>query len=143
MRKKSLAVAGVTALVSVGMTTAAFGESNIISIKKFAHLSASHRIVFVGARVVCSPDTTSADLSVTLTEVTHGNVQSNTGEVANLNSFECSGNTETVLIPVRRPSGGFNWVRGKARASDLYFTTDDPSGTFTDHASGRTVTVVK
>ena len=132
--------AGVAALATVALTAgAANADNSIIKIGKYGELSASHKIAWVKTKVICSEDTTSAALSVTLTQVTHGSVQTNTGLVAALNAFECSGEEEVIYVPVRRPTGGYKWVMGAARASNFQFVTQDPSGTFTDTAKGRTI----
>lgn len=132
--------AGVAALATVALTaTSASADNSIIKIGKYGELSASHKIAWIKTKVTCSEDTTSALLSATLTQVTHGSVQTNTGTVASLNAFECSGDEEVIYVPVRRPTGGFAWVKGAARASNFQFVTQDPSGTFTDVAKGRTI----
>ena len=132
--------AGVAALATVALTaTSASADNSIIKIGKYGELSASHKIAWIKTKVTCSEDTTSAQLTATLTQVTHGSVQSNTGQVTSLNAFECSGEEEVIYVPVRRPTGGFAWVKGAARASNFTFTTADPSGTFTDTAKGRTI----
>lgn len=132
--------AGVATLATIALTaTSASADNSIVKIKKYGELSASHKIAWVGVKVTCSEDTTSAQLTATLTQVTHGSVQSNTGQVTSINAFECTGEEELVYVPVRRPTGGFAWVKGAARASNVSFITQDPSGTFTDTAKGRTI----
>jgi hypothetical protein len=129
------------ATLTIGLAGAASAESNLVHIGKKADRSASHVRVFVRVRVECSPDTTDATLTGTLTQVTNGGTQSNTGTVVGVSSFECTGAEERVLLPVRRPTGGFNWRHGDARVSDVCFTTTDPTGTYSDQLSGRTITV--
>lgn len=132
--------AGVATIATIALTaTSASADNSIVKIKKYGELSASHRIAWIGVKVTCSEDTTSAQLTATLTQVTHGSVQSNTGQVTSINAFECTGEEELVYVPVRRPTGGFAWVKGAARASNVSFITQDPSGTFTDTAKGRTI----
>ena len=114
--------------------------STIIKIGHFGELSKSHRLAFIKIKVTCSPDVTDARLEGTLAQVTAGNAQVNTGVVAAYNAFECRGRGEWVWLPVRRPTGGFNWVKGRARVFDVVFATEDPANGWTyDHASGRTV----
>jgi hypothetical protein len=138
--KMTIAAVGAAA---IGLVTAipANADNAIIAIGKNATRSATSKIVYVRATVTCSEDTTDAYLSGTVTQVTHGSVQSATGYVAGINAFECSGEEETVWLPVRRPTGGYKWVAGSARVSNLSFTTTDPTGSWTDTAKGRTVTV--
>lgn len=129
------------ATLTIGLAGAASAESNLVHIGKKADRSASHLRVFVRVRVECSEDTTSATLSGALTQVTSGGTQTNYGAVSGLNSFECTGEEERVLLPIRRPPGGFDWRSGDARVSDVCFTTEDSSGTFEDRLSGRTIWV--
>ncbi len=114
--------------------------STIIKIGKYGMLSKSHNIAWIKVKVTCSPDVTDARLEGTLAQVTKGNAQENTGVLAAYNAFECSGNPEWVYLPVRRPTGGFHWVKGRARVFDFTFATEDPGNGWTyDRASGRTV----
>ena len=132
--------AGVAALATVALTAGSAAADNaIVKIGKYGELSSTHKIAWVKTKIICSEDTTSAAMQVTLTQVTHGSVQTATGTVAALNAFECSGEEEVLYVPVRRPTGGYKWVKGAARASNLIFVTQDPSGTFTDTAKGRTI----
>lgn len=133
----------VAATLTIGLAGAASAESNLVHIGKKAVRSDSHLRVFVRVRVECSPDTTDAYLSGDLTQVTAGGTQSNTGTVASMSAFECTGEEERVLLPVRRPTGGFNWRVGDARVSNVCFTTTDPTGTYSDQLSGRTISVVR
>lgn len=137
------ALAGVASLGAVAaFALPAQASSTVDQINKGATRSASHRIVYVKATVTCSEDTTSAALSVTVSQVTSGGLQVATGTVASLGAFECSGEEEVVMVPVRRPTGGFAWVKGSARASFLTFITDDPNpGINIDVAKGRTINV--
>jgi hypothetical protein len=129
-----------TGLVLVGAGVA-HADNTAISIGKNATRSASHRIVFVKTTVTCSEDTTDAALQVSVTQTTPGGTQTGTGTVVSLGAFECSGDEEIVMVPVRRPTGGFAWQAGAARASNLTFVTQDPSGVFTSTLSGRTINV--
>ncbi|NYD42494.1 hypothetical protein [Nocardioides panaciterrulae] len=114
--------------------------STIIKIAKHGLLSKSRNIAWIKVKVTCSPDVTDARLEGTLAQVTHGNAQENTGVLAAYNAFECNGNEEWVYLPVRRPTGGFHWVKGAARVFDFVFATEDPANGWTyDHASGRTI----
>jgi hypothetical protein len=114
--------------------------STIIKIGKYGQLSKTHNIAWIKVKVTCSPDVTDAVLEGTLFQVTHGNAQFNTGTLAAFNAFECNGREEWVWLPIRRPTGGFAWVKGAARVYDLDFATEDPENGWThDHASGRTV----
>jgi hypothetical protein len=132
--------AGVATLATVAATAGtATADSTIIKIGKNGDLSASHKIAWVRAKVTCSEDTTDALLKARLAQVTVGGFQSAWGLVASIGAFECSGDEETVYVPVRRPTGGFKWEKGRARVSDLVFATRDPSDEFWDHASGRTI----
>lgn len=140
MRKSVQLVAAATSIASLGlMTLPAQADNAIIQIKKRAYMSSSAKLAYVQAKVTCSEDTTSAALSVTLTQTTVGGTQTATGSVTSIGAFECDGSEETVWIPVRRPTGGFKWEKGAARASNYQFVTADPSGTYTDTAKGRTV----
>lgn len=127
--------------LTVALAGPASAQSNLIHIGKKADRSASHLRVFVRVRVECSPDTTDATLSGTLTQVTAGGTQTNSGTIVGVSSFECTGGEERVLLPVRRPVGGFAWRHGTARVSDVCFTTTDPTGTYEDRLSGRTILV--
>jgi len=119
---------------------AASAESTLIKVGKYGALSSTHNIAWIKLKVTCSPDTTFAAADLDLTQVTHGTVQTTYDASVTLsNSVECSGDEEVVFIPVRRPTGGFKWVKGAARVSDVNFYTSDPSGDFSDHLSGRTV----
>jgi len=132
-----ISVAGVAA-----MAIPAHADSTIIQVNKTDTRSATHRIVNVGVWVTCSDDTTSASLSATVTQVTAGGTQTASGALISLGAFECTGDEELVFVPVRRPTGGFNWVAGSARVSNVVFVTDDPNpGVNIDIAKGRTVTV--
>lgn len=132
--------AGVAALAMVALTAgAASAESTLIKIGKYGELSSTHNIAYIKLRVTCSPDTTSAEADLYLTQVTHGTVQTQEAAVSFYNSVECSGNEEWVWIPVRRPTGGYKWVKGAARVSDVNIVTEDPSGDFYSHLDGRTV----
>lgn len=116
--------------------------STIIKIGKHGQLSRTHNIAWIKIKVTCSPDVEDAFLKGTLAQVTHGNAQFNTATVAAFNAFECNGREEWVWLPVRRPTGGFAWVRGHARVFDVVFATEDPGNGWTyDHISGRTVTL--
>lgn len=131
----------VAATLTIGLAGAASAQSNLVSVGKYANRSASHVRVFVRVWVTCSPDTTSATLTGTLTQVTSGGTQTNTGTRIGIDTFECNGEEERVRLAVRRPTGGFLWRAGAARVSDVCFTTEDPSGTYEDRLSGRTITV--
>jgi hypothetical protein len=132
--------AGVATLACVAATAGtATASSTIIKVGKHGELSASHKIAWVRAKVVCTEDTTSAILSARLTQVTVGGFQSARGTVASLGAFECAGNEEVVYVPVRRPTGGFKWEKGTARVSRLVFATEDPTGDFWDIIKGRTI----
>lgn len=129
------------AALTLGLAGAASAQSNLVHIGKHADRSSSHLRVFVRVRVTCSQDTTSAFLSGELTQVTNGGTQTNNGFVAGVNSFECNGSEERVLLPIRIPTGGYNWRAGAARVSNVCFTTEDPSGSYSDTLSGRTIIV--
>jgi hypothetical protein len=136
------ALAAVATMGAVaGFAVPAQAANDLILVQRVAHLSPTHSRVFVGVRVECGPDTDSAVLSATLTEVTHGSVQTATGTVANIGSFECSGLTETVIVPIRRPYGGYNWDAGAARVSHVTFVTHDLTGFSFSALGGRTVIV--
>ncbi|WP_341229770.1 hypothetical protein [Nocardioides salarius] len=140
MRKTIQLLAAATSIASLGlMTVPANADNAIIQINKKGDRSASAKIAYVAVWVTCSEDTTSAELVATLTQVTSGGTQTATASVTSLSAFECSGEEELFLMPVRRPTGGFKWVKGKARVTDFHFTTADPSGVYTDTAKGRTV----
>lgn len=145
MKKLLTPVLAILAAVvmTIGLAGSASAQSNLVHIGKKANRSASHLRVFVRVRVECSPDTTDATLTGELTQVTAGGTQSNTGTVVGVSSFECTGSEERVLLPVRRPTGGFDWRRGAARVSNVCFTTTDPTGTYSDRLSGRTITVLR
>ncbi|MGZ4472396.1 MAG: hypothetical protein ACXVXM_10575 [Nocardioidaceae bacterium] len=143
MRKSSAAVAAAALAASFGVASAAqAADTTIIRLGATGNLSATHNIVRVHARVTCSPDTTDAHLSGTLTEVTHGNVQKASAAADVYNGVECTGDPEWVTLAIRRPTGGFKWDRGPARLSDVTFSTTDPSGSDQDFAKGRTIKVV-
>ncbi|ANH36779.1 hypothetical protein I601_0326 [Nocardioides dokdonensis FR1436] len=143
MRKSIQLIAAATSVASLGLITmpAAHADNAIISIKKKGELSSSNKIAWVKAKVTCSEDTTSGELQATLTQVTRGGTQTSTGYIYAYSAFECTGDEEKVYIPVRRPTGGFKWVKGQARVTNVTFTSYDPSGSFTDTAKGRTVTL--
>jgi len=135
--------AGVAALAMVALSAgAASAESTLIKVGKYGALSASHNVAFIKLKLTCSPDTTYAEADLTLTQVTHGTVQTQDAMVTLTNALECSGNEEVVFIPVRRKTGGFAWVKGAARVSDVNFNTEDPGDDNANnhsHLSGRTV----
>lgn len=140
MRKSVQLLAAATTMA--GLTLSALpaqADSTIVTIKKKGHLSSSHKIATVKAKVTCSEDTTSARLTATLAQVTVGGAQTQTAQITALNAFECNGEEETVYLHMRRPTGGFKWEKGKARVIDFEFITQDPSGTYTDTHRGRTV----
>jgi hypothetical protein len=145
MKRVSSIILSILAAVAltIGLSGAASAQSNLVHIGKRAHRSDSHLRVFVRVRVTCSEDTTSASLSGDLSQVTIGGTQYNTGSISGMNSFECTGDEERVLLPIRIPTGGYRWSVGSARVSNICFVTEDPSGTYVDQLSGRTVTVVR
>lgn len=141
MRKSVQLLAAATTMAGLTLSAmpAAQADSTIVKIKKRGHLSDSYKIAYVKGTVTCSEDTTSARLTATLTQVTVGGTQTQTAQVTHINAFECDGEEETVWLAMRRPTGGFKWEKGKARVTDFVFETQDPSGTYSDSASGRTV----
>lgn len=141
MKKRWAAVLTVPVL-SLALAASAMADNTAVSIQKYASRNATHRIVYVKATVVCSEDTTSAALSVTVQQTNPaGNTQQATGSVLSVGAFDCSGDEETIMIPVHRPTGGFAWRTGPAAARNLVFITQDPSGTFVSTLKGRTITV--
>jgi len=125
-----------------GGSTYTSNGSTIIKIGKYGTLSRTHNLAWVNVKVTCSPDVSDASLTATLAQVTNGNAQVSTGTVAAFNAFECNGREEWVSVPIRRPLGGFKWVKGKARVFDVCFATYDPGNGWTnDFASGRTITL--
>ncbi len=141
MRKsvQLLAAATTFAGLTVSAMPAAQADSTIVTIKKKGHLSNTHKIAWVKAKVTCSEDTTSARLTATLQQVTVGGAQQQTAQITGVNAFECSGEEETVYLSMRRPTGGFKWEKGKARVVDFVFETADPSGNYRDVHRGRTI----
>ncbi|MBM7509194.1 putative salt-induced outer membrane protein YdiY [Nocardioides salarius] len=140
MRKSVQLLAAATTMA--GLTLSALpaqADSTIIQINKKGSISSSGKIAYVAVWVTCSEDTTSAELTATLTQVTTGGTQTATARVASLSAFECTGEEEKFYLPVRRPTGGYKWSEGKARVTDFHFTTADPSGVYSDTAKGRTV----
>jgi hypothetical protein len=142
MVKKSLVVAAATAALTVGTVGAAFADNTAVQIEKNAARSATHKIMNVKALVVCSPDTTSAFVSAQVSQTNPaGDTQTAYGAVANLNSIECTGEEQDVTIPIRIPTGGFNWRAGEAAVRHVVFKTTDPSGTYFAFLKARTVKV--
>ena len=135
--------AGVATLATIALTAgaaSAASTSDIIKIGKYGELSASHKIAWVKVKVICTEDTVSAEASASLSQVTHGSLQSNTGTVSADNAFECSGDEEVVYIPVRRPTNGFKWVKGAARVNYVTFETWGPDGANEfNELGGRTI----
>ena len=142
MLRKFLAVIAATTALVMATATFASADNTAVAIQKIATRSASHKIVFIRALVVCSPDTTSAKLSAQVQQVNPaGDVQTARGSVSLYNSFECTGEEENVRIPVRMPTGGYLWHKGAAAVRNVCFTTEDPSGEFTAFLKARTVYV--
>jgi hypothetical protein len=146
MLRKSLATGLVAVASSAGLITAttvtAHADNTAVSIEKTATRSASGLIMNVKATVVCSPDTTSAFVSATVSQTnTAGGTQTATSKVVSLGAIECSGNEELITIPVRRPTGGYNWQKGTAAVKNVVFRTWDPSGSYVAFLKARTVTV--
>lgn len=144
MRKSIQLLVAATTIAGLGVTTmpAASADSTIITVKKRGNLSDSHKIAYVKVKVTCSEDTASAQLTATLAQVTVGGAQTQTAQVTSINAFECDGTEETKWLSMRRPSGGFNWEKGKARVIDFTFTTQDVAGTtYSDTHRGRTITL--
>lgn len=141
MRKSVQLLAAATTFAGLTLSAmpAAQADSTIVTIKKRGHLSDSHKIAWVKAKVTCSEDTTSARLTATLQQVTVGGAQTQTAQVTALNAFECNGEEETIYLSMRRPTGGYKWEKGKARVVDFEFVTQDPSGTYSDTHHGRTI----
>ena len=110
--------AGVAALAMVALSAgAASAESTLIKIGKYGELSATHNIAWIKLKVTCSPDTTSAEADLYLTQVTHGTVQTQEAAVSFYNSVECSGNEECRLDP---GPPAHRWVQvGQGRRSGL------------------------
>ena len=138
----SLALAAMPAGATVAHADGGFTSngSTLIKVGHYGMLSSSHKLAFIKFKVTCSPDVTDAKLSATLVQVTGGNVQANTGVLAAYNAFECDGTGEWVWLSIRRPTGGFNWVKGKARVFHATFATEDPeNGWTTSTVPGRTV----
>jgi hypothetical protein len=140
---KKFIVVMMCSLGLVGVAApAAMADNNLIFVKKGVTRSATHVRAFVSVVVACSPDTDSAALQLTLRQVNAaGDVQSGTGSITDIGSFECSGDEETVVVPVRRPIGGFNWRAGEAAVRNVTFVTHDPTGLFASFLKGRTVLV--
>lgn len=140
--KKRWAAALTVPVVMLTLAASAMADNTAVSISKKATRNVTHRIVYVKATVVCSEDTTSAALQVQVQQTNPaGNTQVATGTVVGIGAFDCSGDEEQVMIPVRRPTGGFAWRTGPAAARNLVFVTNDPSGTFVSTLKGRTITV--
>lgn len=143
--KKALATAAAAGLATVGVlgsAGAAHADNTAISIEKNATRSASHKIMFVKATVVCSEDTTSAWLSANVQQTNPaGGTQYASSAVLSLGAFECTGDEELVTIPVRRPTGGYAWQRGTAAVRNVVFKTWDPSGHYFSYLKARTVNV--
>jgi hypothetical protein len=120
----------------------AHADNTAVSIEKAAKLSASKKIVNVKATVVCSDETTSAFMTAQVQQTNPaGGTQVATSAVISLGAIECTGDEEQVTIPVRRPTGGYNWRAGEAAVRNVVFTTSDPSGTYTAFLKARTVKV--
>lgn len=146
MGKKMLATGFAGMMATGGFLAAtavpAHGDNSAISIEKAAARSASGKILNVRATVVCSDETTDAYLSAQVQQTNPaGGTQYATSKVVAIGAFECTGDEEIVTIPVRRPTGGYNWQKGTAAVRNVVFTTTDPSGTYTSFLKSRTVTV--
>ena len=146
MLKKVLASGFAAAIASTGLLvatdTAAHADNTAVSIEKIATRSVTGKLIYVRATVVCSEDTTSALLSAQVSQTnTAGGTQTATSAVLSLDAFECTGDEEVVKIPVRRPTGGYNWQRGTAAVRNVVFKTHDPSGTYFAFLKARTVIV--
>ena len=136
---KILMTAAASGTMVLGMMGPALADNAIINIGRNGTLSSTHKIAYVPVKVSCSEDTVSGSISGYLTQVTHGSVQTAYASIDAMNAVECTGEEEWVNLPVRRPTGGYKWVTGAARAYNVTFTSTDPSGTFSDTAKGRTV----
>ena len=140
---KRLAVIAISAVATISLAAGpALADNTAVLISKHATRSPSHLRLFVKVRVVCSPDTTDAILSGYADQTNPaGDTQEGYGAVIGISSFECTGEEENVILPIRRPTGGFNWRAGEAAVHDVCFFTSDPSGEFSSTLKGRTVSV--
>lgn len=146
MLKKVLATGFAAAIASSGLLvatdTAAHADNTAIQIEKNAARASGGKIMLVRATVVCSDETTSAFVSAQVSQTnTAGGTQTATGAVLSLGAFACTGDEEIITIPVRRPTGGYNWQAGKAAVRNVVFKTHDPSGTYFAFLKARTVNV--
>ena len=144
--KQVLATAFTAVIASAGLVAAtdvaAHADNTAVSIEKQATRSASHKILYVRATVVCSEDTTSAGLSAYVEQTNPaGGTQHAWSAVLSLNAFECTGDEQIVTIPIRRPTGGYAWQAGTAAVRHVVLTTQDPSGTYCAFLKARTVNV--
>jgi hypothetical protein len=131
--------AGIATVATIALTaTSASANGTLIKVGKYGALSATHNVAYIKLKLTCSPDTTFAQVDFDLHQVTAGGPQDQHVDVSLTNSIECTGNEEAVWISVRRPTGGFKWVKGAARVSDVDFYTDAPEPTHS-HLDGRTV----
>jgi len=136
-----LAITALVAPVAL-MAPAANASSTAIRIGAAADRSVSHRVVFVRAFVVCSEDTFSAALTTQVSQVApDGTVQVGTSAVLGLGSVECTGDVEKVLVPVRKPIGGYNWRAGAAAVTGLQFITQDPTGVYSTVLPKRAINI--
>lgn len=144
-RIKRLVAVAMGALVALPLVLAgpASADSTALSIGRNAFRSPSHLRVFVRVRVVCSPDTNSMTLYGHVEQVrASGTVQEADAELDAEGAFECNGEEEVVLLPFRRPPGGFSWRTGALAVQDITFETEDVSGDeFSDSLPNRMVNV--
>jgi hypothetical protein len=138
---KTLGVGAASVALVAGSTGAANADSTLIKIGKYGQLSAHHKVAFIKLKLTCSPDTTDAEVSLSLSQVTSGSAQTAYSTVSFYNAVECTSREEAVWIPVRRNAGDFNWIPGKARVGHVELTTTDPQGDHYSDLHGRTVTL--
>lgn len=146
MLKRTLATGFAAAIAASGLVvatdTAAHADNTAISIEKSATRSASGILMYVRVTVVCSDETTDGFVSAQVSQTNPaGGTQTATSAVISLGAFECTGAEELVTIPVRRPTGGYDWSAGTASVRNVVFKTEDPSGKYFAFLKARTVNV--
>lgn len=133
--------AGLAVAATLAIAPAASAHSTAVNLMGKDHLSASHKIAKIRARIICSPDTTAVSAKVHLTQTVAGDVQDAYGSRTS-DAFECSGAIQRFVVRVRIPTGGYPWALGSAYADEFCLTTTDPDGEHTTELPGRTVTLV-
>ncbi|MFC7493772.1 MULTISPECIES: hypothetical protein [unclassified Nocardioides] len=146
MLKRTLATGFAAVMAAGGLVVAtdvaAHADNTAISIEKAATRSATGMIMNVRVTVVCPDETTNAFVAAQVSQTNPaGGTQTATSAVISLGAFECSGNEETITIPVRRPTGGYDWSAGQAAVRNVVFKTSDPSGHYFAFLKARTVNV--